>query len=110
MQTVPLNGSGLLVPALLTLTVTPSCCGGAGGSCAVCLRVPRAVHSLSRRPGRGCTVASLSPAEVQLKPKHQPYKLGRQWPELLLRFTDAPDDDVATGERAPAAPPQGHLG
>lgn len=42
--------------------------------------------------------ASLSPAEVQLKPKHQPYKLGRQWPELLLRFTDAPDDDVATGE------------
>lgn len=38
------------------------------------------------------------PAEVQLKPKHQPYKLGRQWPELLLRFTDAPDDDVAMGQ------------
>lgn len=37
------------------------------------------------------------PAEVQLKPKHQPYKLGRQWPELLLRFTSAPDDDVAMG-------------
>lgn len=36
--------------------------------------------------------------EVQLKPKHQPYKLGRQWPELLLRFTHAPDDDVATDE------------
>lgn len=36
--------------------------------------------------------------EVQLKPKHQPYKLGRQWPELLLRFTDAPDDDVAADE------------
>ncbi|XP_012580982.1 PREDICTED: FERM domain-containing protein 8 isoform X2 [Condylura cristata] len=36
--------------------------------------------------------------EVQLKPRHQPYKLGRQWPELLLRFTDAPDDDVATDE------------
>ncbi|XP_016063900.1 PREDICTED: FERM domain-containing protein 8 isoform X2 [Miniopterus natalensis] len=36
--------------------------------------------------------------EVQLKPKHQPYKLGRQWPELLLRFTDAPFDDVATDE------------
>ncbi|XP_003122610.2 FERM domain-containing protein 8 isoform X1 [Sus scrofa] len=36
--------------------------------------------------------------EVQLKPKHQPYKLGRQWPELLLRFTDAPDDDVAVDE------------
>jgi hypothetical protein len=40
---------------------------------------------------------SLLPTEVQLKPKHQPYKLGRQWPELLLRFTDAPDDDVAMG-------------
>lgn len=39
----------------------------------------------------------LSPAEVQLKPRHRPYKLGRQWPELLLRFTDAPDDDVAAG-------------
>ncbi|XP_037695085.1 FERM domain-containing protein 8 [Choloepus didactylus] len=36
--------------------------------------------------------------ELQLKPKHQPYKLGRQWPELLLRFTDAPDDDVAVDE------------
>nr|XP_036851331.1 FERM domain-containing protein 8 isoform X2 [Manis javanica] len=36
--------------------------------------------------------------EVQLKPKHQPYKLGRQWPELLLRFTVAPDDDVAMDE------------
>lgn len=36
--------------------------------------------------------------EVQLKPKHQPYKLGRQWPELLLRFTNASDDDVAMDE------------
>ncbi|ELW65110.1 FERM domain-containing protein 8 [Tupaia chinensis] len=36
--------------------------------------------------------------EVQLKPTHQPYKLGRQWLELLLRFTNAPDDDVATDE------------
>lgn len=36
--------------------------------------------------------------EVQLKPRHQPYKLGRQWPELLLRFTDAPDDEVAMDE------------
>lgn len=51
------------------------------------------------------------PAEVQLKPKHQPYKLGRQWPELLLRFTDAPGDDVATGECAPARPClRAHLG
>lgn len=35
---------------------------------------------------------------MQLKPKHQPYKLGRQWPELLLRFTNASDDDVAMGQ------------
>lgn len=36
--------------------------------------------------------------EVQLKPRHQPYKLGHQWPELLLRFTDAPEDEVAMDE------------
>lgn len=50
------------------------------------------------------------PAEVQLKPKHQPYKLGRQWPELLLRFTDAPDDDVVAGQcrRQPARVSPGH--
>ncbi|XP_075401541.1 FERM domain-containing protein 8 isoform X1 [Tenrec ecaudatus] len=36
--------------------------------------------------------------EVQLKPRHQPYKLGRQWTELLLRFTDAPHEDVAMDE------------
>lgn len=48
---------------------------------------------------RGCTGRfPCHPAEVQLKPKHQPYKLGRQWPELLLRFTVAPDDDVAMGQ------------
>uniref|UniRef100_A0A8C9K4Y5 FERM domain containing 8 n=1 Tax=Panthera tigris altaica TaxID=74533 RepID=A0A8C9K4Y5_PANTA len=44
------------------------------------------------------SVSSVGAREVQLKPKHQPYKLGRQWPELLLRFTDAPDDDVAMGQ------------
>uniref|UniRef100_A0A4X1UU54 FERM domain-containing protein 8 n=1 Tax=Sus scrofa TaxID=9823 RepID=A0A4X1UU54_PIG len=44
------------------------------------------------------SVSSMGAREVQLKPKHQPYKLGRQWPELLLRFTDAPDDDVAVDE------------
>lgn len=60
------------------------------------------------RPGpqhHGCLLSCL--AEVQLKPKHQPYKLGRQWPELLLRFTDATDDDVAMGQcywgRAPSS-------
>lgn len=46
-------------------------------------------HRRGRVPSR--------PAEVQLKPKHQPYRLGRQWPELLLRFSDASDDDVAMG-------------
>lgn len=50
-------------------------------------------------PGQWLHGHTLSrPAEVQLKPKHQPYKLGRQWPELLLRFTDASDDDVAMGQ------------
>uniref|UniRef100_G1MGN8 FERM domain-containing protein 8 n=1 Tax=Ailuropoda melanoleuca TaxID=9646 RepID=G1MGN8_AILME len=44
------------------------------------------------------SVSSVGAREVQLKPKHQPYKLGRQWPELLLRFTDASDDDVAVDE------------
>uniref|UniRef100_A0A2K6M4Y0 FERM domain containing 8 n=1 Tax=Rhinopithecus bieti TaxID=61621 RepID=A0A2K6M4Y0_RHIBE len=44
------------------------------------------------------SVSSVGAREVQLKPKHQPYKLGRQWPELLLRFTSAPDDDVAMDE------------
>lgn len=66
--------------------------------------------SSSSCAGGGCSTAPSRPAEVQLKPKHQPYKLGRQWPELLLRFTDAPDDDVATGQCAPAAPVRAHLG
>ncbi|XP_038621008.1 FERM domain-containing protein 8 isoform X1 [Tachyglossus aculeatus] len=36
--------------------------------------------------------------EVQLKPKHQPYKVCRQWQDLLFRFTDAPEDDIAMDE------------
>ncbi|XP_056657337.1 FERM domain-containing protein 8-like [Monodelphis domestica] len=36
--------------------------------------------------------------EVQLKPKHQPYKVCRQWSDLLFRFTDAPEDDIAVDE------------
>lgn len=52
---------------------------------------------------------SRPPSEVQLKPKHQPYKLGRQWPELLLRFTDAPDDDVAMGQCHLLPCPLSHL-
>ncbi|XP_053755435.1 FERM domain-containing protein 8 isoform X4 [Panthera pardus] len=62
----------------------------------------RAVREVLQLPDIALEVFALwlvSPLlEVQLKPKHQPYKLGRQWPELLLRFTDAPDDDVAMDE------------
>ncbi|XP_053058910.1 FERM domain-containing protein 8 isoform X1 [Acinonyx jubatus] len=62
----------------------------------------RAVREVLQLPDIALDVFALwlvSPLlEVQLKPKHQPYKLGRQWPELLLRFTDAPDDDVAMDE------------
>lgn len=62
----------------------------------------RAVREVLQLPDVALEVFALwlvSPLlEVQLKPKHQPYKLGRQWPELLLRFTDASDDDVATDE------------
>ncbi|XP_023566321.1 FERM domain-containing protein 8 isoform X1 [Octodon degus] len=62
----------------------------------------RAVRDVLQLPDTALDVFALwlvSPLlEVQLKPKHQPYKLGRQWPELLLRFTDAPDDDVAMDE------------
>ncbi|XP_028660001.1 FERM domain-containing protein 8 [Erpetoichthys calabaricus] len=36
--------------------------------------------------------------ELQLKPKHQPYKLCRQWQDLLYRFTDCSDDDIAHDE------------
>ncbi|XP_054950491.1 FERM domain-containing protein 8 isoform X11 [Pan paniscus] len=62
----------------------------------------RAVREVLQLPDIALDVFALwlvSPLlEVQLKPKHQPYKLGRQWPELLLRFTSAPDDDVAMDE------------
>ncbi|XP_006131691.3 FERM domain-containing protein 8 isoform X1 [Pelodiscus sinensis] len=36
--------------------------------------------------------------EVQLKPKHQPYKVCRQWQELLFRFTDCPEDEIMQDE------------
>ncbi|XP_013921109.1 PREDICTED: FERM domain-containing protein 8 [Thamnophis sirtalis] len=35
---------------------------------------------------------------VQLKPKHQPYKICRQWQELLLRFTSCPVDEIVEDE------------
>ncbi|KAG8438065.1 hypothetical protein GDO86_008667 [Hymenochirus boettgeri] len=36
--------------------------------------------------------------EVQLKPKHQPYKVCRQWHDLLARFTDCSSDDILQDE------------
>lgn len=36
--------------------------------------------------------------ELQLKPKHQPYKLCRQWQDLLYRFTQASEEDIALDE------------
>ncbi|XP_072515109.1 FERM domain-containing protein 8 [Salminus brasiliensis] len=36
--------------------------------------------------------------ELQLKPKHQPYKLCRQWQDLLYRFTDASTEDISLDE------------
>lgn len=37
--------------------------------------------------------------DLQLKPRHQPYKLCRQWQDLLYRFTDASEEDISQGER-----------
>ncbi|KAK2510396.1 hypothetical protein Q9233_017784, partial [Columba guinea] len=36
--------------------------------------------------------------EVQLKPRHRPLRLARQWPELLLRFSTGSAGDIARGE------------
>lgn len=36
--------------------------------------------------------------ELQLKPKHQPYKVCRQWHELLLRFTRCSEDEIFEDE------------
>ncbi|XP_069500827.1 FERM domain-containing protein 8 isoform X2 [Ambystoma mexicanum] len=41
----------------------------------------------------------LSPLlEVQLKPKHQPYKVCRQWQDLLFRFTECSEEDISQDE------------
>ncbi|XP_069665579.1 FERM domain-containing protein 8 isoform X2 [Haliaeetus albicilla] len=37
-------------------------------------------------------------AEVQLKPRHRPLRLVRQWPELLLRFSLGSHADIAQDE------------
>ncbi|XP_017268181.1 FERM domain-containing protein 8 [Kryptolebias marmoratus] len=36
--------------------------------------------------------------ELQLKARHQPYKLCRQWQDLLYRFTDASEEDILQDE------------
>lgn len=36
--------------------------------------------------------------ELQLKVRHQPYKLCRQWQDLLYRFTEASEDDISQDE------------
>ncbi|KAF7206131.1 FERM domain-containing protein 8 [Nothobranchius furzeri] len=36
--------------------------------------------------------------ELQLKMRHQPYKLCRQWQDLLYRFTDASEEDISQDE------------
>uniref|UniRef100_A0A8D0HW94 FERM domain-containing protein 8 n=1 Tax=Sphenodon punctatus TaxID=8508 RepID=A0A8D0HW94_SPHPU len=36
--------------------------------------------------------------EVQLKPKHQPYKVCRQWQDLLFRFTNCPEEEFIQDE------------
>ncbi|XP_054610288.1 FERM domain-containing protein 8 isoform X2 [Dunckerocampus dactyliophorus] len=36
--------------------------------------------------------------ELQLKTRHQPYKLCRQWQDLLYRFTEASEDDISQDE------------
>lgn len=39
-----------------------------------------------------------SSSELQLKARHQPYKLCRQWQDLLYRFTEASEEDISQGE------------
>lgn len=36
--------------------------------------------------------------ELQLKTRHQPYKLCRQWNDLLYRFTEASEEDISQDE------------
>ncbi|KAJ8266413.1 hypothetical protein GJAV_G00130150 [Gymnothorax javanicus] len=36
--------------------------------------------------------------ELQLKQRHQPYKLCRQWHDLLYRFTEADEEDISQDE------------
>lgn len=40
-----------------------------------------------------------SSTELQLKARHRPYKVCRQWQDLLYRFTEASEEDISQGER-----------
>ncbi|KAJ3588603.1 hypothetical protein NHX12_009457 [Muraenolepis orangiensis] len=56
------------------------------------LRVPDAMHD-------AFAFWLCSPLlELQLKPRHQPYKLCRQWQALLDRFTEASEEDISQDE------------
>ncbi|KAJ7307455.1 hypothetical protein JRQ81_009475 [Phrynocephalus forsythii] len=62
----------------------------------------RIVLETLRLPEYGLEVFSLwlvSPfLELQLKPKHQPYKLCRQWQDLLFRFTSCSGEEILEDE------------
>ncbi|XP_064408051.1 FERM domain-containing protein 8 isoform X1 [Latimeria chalumnae] len=66
------------------------------------LELSRIVREALRFPEEAQEVFSLwliSPLlELQLKPKHQPYKLCRQWQDLLCRFTDCSEDSLIFDE------------
>ncbi|KAM8793762.1 FERM domain-containing protein 8 [Eudromia elegans] len=71
----------------------------AGASAAELLRLLLPALRLPPAALRALALWLVSPLlEVQLKPKHQPFRLCRQWPELLLRFSDASDGAIARDE------------
>ncbi|KAL8184053.1 UNVERIFIED_CONTAM: FERM domain-containing protein 8 [Gekko kuhli] len=69
---------------------------------ATALELHRLVRDALRLPECALEVFSLwlvSPLlEVQLKPKHQPYKVCRQWHELLNRFTSGSEYEIYEDE------------
>ncbi|XP_064359310.1 FERM domain-containing protein 8 isoform X1 [Dromaius novaehollandiae] len=70
-----------------------------GATAAELLRLLRDALRLPEANADALALWLVSPLlEVQLKPKHQPFRLCRQWPELLLRFSDASDSAVAQDE------------
>ncbi|XP_048372712.1 FERM domain-containing protein 8 isoform X1 [Sphaerodactylus townsendi] len=69
---------------------------------ATVLELHRLVRDALRLPDCALEVFSLwliSPLlELQLKPKHQPYKVCRQWHDLLFRFTSCSEDEICEDE------------